>query len=262
MATSRNLAWSLLLAFTLAACGSSSSTTDAGDGGNGDAAPADTGTGDADDAAGTGDAAATGDAGDAATAIDASDGGTGDAATTEAGDAATTEVSDAATAEAGDAPATDGGDAASEAGAATTLDDGTYNATAWSCAGSSGTKDLKAFATSINIAEVHFTVAGLVGKTEAILAGTPACTRTTASTISYPAAGTFATTSAPAYTCSATCLPAACTSGAQPVIVDTFAFTKTATTIMGTRTLGTPIGFQAAAGCKAGDTESITYTKL
>jgi hypothetical protein len=145
------------------------------------------------------------------------------------------------------------------------IDNGTYNVLYWTCASPGTARDVKARFTEVGISGVRLTVSGATGHVDALLTGTPECTRSIAQTISYPAPGAIALTSAAAFTCSATCPAAKCASGTQPVIVDTFWFEKDivpSSTYVFTRTLTAVVGVPLAARCQVGDTETIHYQKL
>lgn len=149
----------------------------------------------------------------------------------------------------------------------TSLDDGTFQITAWSCTHAGGTIDILTKANDLGITEIDQTITAAAAQTDAIY--TADCKRSTAQTVAYPEAGKVTFTGAPAYTCTATCDPATCTSGTQSVVIDTYGYTKTPTSFTGTRVLGaddltTDAGqptLPKAAGCAVGDLETATFTK-
>jgi len=144
------------------------------------------------------------------------------------------------------------------------VEDGTYSVVAWTCMGGGATRDVRARATAIGLADVRLVISGTTGRSEGVFAGSPACTRTIPQTISYPSRGSITTTSGTVFMCSSTCAPAACTSGSQPVIVDTFAFERVGsspTTYTFRRTNNAVVGLQLAAGCQNGDLEEIRYQR-
>jgi len=185
-----------------------------------------------------------------------------DASTTPDADASTAPDADASTAPDADASTPD----ADAATAPTPPENGLYKITSWTCTPPAGTaKDINAYAIGVGIAEIDLDIASAAGRLDVVYAGAPACTRSTAVGITYPQPGTIVTTTAPAYTCSATCAAAKCTATAgQPIVVDTYGFTRTATSFTGTRTMDAASvngSLQSFAGCAVGDTEVATYTK-
>jgi hypothetical protein len=182
------------------------------------------------------------------------DGSSSDGATKDSG-------SDVAT----DAPATDA-EAGADVDAAVPVEpDGTYVLTSWTCGPAGGTqKDIKAFAATLGITGVTQVIAGTTGHVDVAYGAT--CNRTTQLTsITYSAPQKVTSTSAGAYTCSVTCLPAQCTAGTQDVLVDTFDWSAASSTYTYTRVLdatwASKTTLQKAAGCQQGETERAVYTK-
>lgn len=164
-------------------------------------------------------------------------------------------------ADAGDSGTDSGTDADADAGPAkpTSLDNATYKITAWTC---NGTKDVLAFASTAGIGEIDLTVAA-TSKLDVLFSGGD-CDRSNAVVVTYPEDGKVTTTSNAADTCSGTCSQSQCDPlKVEPVLVDTYDYTKTSTTFTATRSFpsGRDNTLAGLATCAQGDTESVTYTK-
>lgn len=164
-----------------------------------------------------------------------------------------------------DADADAGHDADADAATAPTVDDATYKITAWTCTNGGGSTDVLAFAATMptpGIGEIDLTVGG-TSKVASLYSGGD-CVRSNAVTVGYPEAGKITTTTTATTTCAGTCTAAQCDEATpNPVIADTFSFTKTSTSFTATRTFpsGANATLAGVAGCVAGDAESVTYTK-
>ena len=171
-------------------------------------------------------------------------------------DASSDHDADAATQSDADASSNSDADAGQKP---TSVDDATYKITAWTC---KGTTDVLAFAASANIGEIDLTV-GATSKLDVHFSGGD-CVRSNAVVLTYPEAGKVTTTSNAADTCSGTCNTSQCdVSKVEPVLIDTFDYTKNASSFTATRSFPADHGGTLAglAGCAEGDTESVTYTK-
>ena len=147
---------------------------------------------------------------------------------------------------------------------ATSIPDGTYMVSSWTCGTGTSTKDIKAFALTVGIQEIDQTFAGATGSADIFY---PAgCVRTIPlSGITYPTAGTVTLTTGGARTCTSSCTTNQCTAGTEPDVMSTYAFSTSGSSFTATRTLDaaffTSLSLQSVAGCKAGDTEVQTSTK-
>jgi hypothetical protein len=145
------------------------------------------------------------------------------------------------------------------------IPDGKYAFTTWTCGPAGGTtKDIKAFAATLQIQEVDETITGATGVIDTLY---PAgCVRTVPITsVTYPSAGTVTVAAGGARTCAATCPSNQCSPGTEPTATATYSFTTSGVTSTFTRLLDaaffTSVSLQSAAGCKAGDTETVVGTK-
>jgi hypothetical protein len=271
MSNSRRLTLVAFTMLTLAGCSSSDATPNEDAGADvATDSPGDSSASDADSAPGvdsgsdaTAEASAGSDGGNDAMTDAAADGGA-DATADTGSDAAADTGSDAAA----DATADTGSDAATDAADSSTCPvyvDGTYDWGVWTCGSGGNTTDIRAFAVSVGIASVDEVIVGDAGTINSNFAGSPACSRMTEFAISYPSCGTVTSTTSSSYTCSATCDPAKCTAGTQPVVIGDYSFSVVGDTHTQTRLLDaaffSSFSLQQAAGCHAGDTEISTLIK-
>lgn len=138
--------------------------------------------------------------------------------------------------------------------------DGKYAIKTWTCA----TKDILAFAATLQIQGINETFSGATGSIETVY---PAgCTRTVPiSSISYPGGGKVTSTAGGTRTCAASCPSNQCTAGTEADVTVTYAFTLAGNVATFTRDLDAAmlagVSIQSAAGCKAGDKETLTLQK-
>ncbi|MDB4995922.1 MAG: hypothetical protein JWM74_3354 [Myxococcaceae bacterium] len=201
-----------------------------------------------------------------------------DTAATAGQDSGTSDASatDSATADTGTADTATGQDAATDtsssdapldvdAAATAPIPAGTWVWNVWTCSDGVRTTDIKAFAVSLGIMSVEEVIATTTGTVNVIYSGSPACTRSTDFTLAYPSSGKVTSTTAAAYSCSATCAGSKCTAGSQAVLVDTYSYSVAGNTLSETRVLDaafiSQVTLQKAAGCQVGDTEIGTFTK-
>lgn len=143
--------------------------------------------------------------------------------------------------------------------------DGKYTISAWTCGQGGTTKDINAFALTLQIQRIDETFSGSKGSIDTIY---PAgCVRTVPiSSITYPSAGKITSTAGGARTCTSTCPANQCTAGTEADVTATYDIATSGSTATFTRLLDAAffaagVSLHSAAGCKTGDTETVTLTK-